>query len=241
MNENLFKAKTDMILEELKNIERRLKEDKRHGSKKAYSRACIQYNTFLEHIDDIPELDEEKKEALRNFIVQRKLKFPQNEIVEVEIEFSKRQDELEALKPLDLEEKKKADPAFFKTNFPKTKEELVLDEIKKLELESLSTDEDNFMLKSAMSSEEIKESLNYLLGNLKDMPDLTDEQRKSLEARISSAIISIDKPQIENSFEKTKTNFEKKSLWRKLKDKIKERQHSSHKNDKPDEYINFYR
>ena len=42
MNENLFKAKTDMILEELKNIERRLKEDKRHGSKKAYSRACIQ-------------------------------------------------------------------------------------------------------------------------------------------------------------------------------------------------------
>ena len=34
-----------------------------------------------------------------------------------------------------VEEKKKVDPAFFKTNFPKTKEELVLDEIKKLEIQ----------------------------------------------------------------------------------------------------------
>ena len=122
MKDILFKSKTDMIIEELKKIKKTLDLTKERRPKHAYAKACRRYNVFLIHLNEIPELNEEKRERLKSFIEKQKAEMPQEYIIEEEEKFKRHCQLVQELGTMSAEEKRIDDPDFYRTVFPKTTE-----------------------------------------------------------------------------------------------------------------------
>lgn len=234
MKENLFKSKEEMVLEELKSIKTELDSTKKENESKAYSRACRRYNTILIHLEDIPELDQDKKEEIKAYIKDRKSEMPEEHIAKAEKKYHERIELRQELGAMTRREKRIEDPNFFRSDLSKTKEQMVLDIVKQLEIESKSIDEDNFMLKSSMTISDATLSFEYLLDSLNNMPGLTKGQVEKIRERITNILSNIHINE-EQKFEDTKTTFKKKSKWRRILETLRNTK------TQPEKYINKYR
>ena len=140
---------------------------------------------------------------------------------------------------MSAEEKRIDDPDFYRTVFPKTKSQMVLSVVRELELESQSVNESNFMIKSSMSISDIRLSLEYLLENLNNMPDLSTEQIEKLKIRINDSINGIEPFEENEHYRATKESYRKKGRIGKMVNWLKETY--SDRDIQPEKHISRYR